>query len=477
MNMKKHLALACMALAFITAGTSMAASISIANFNFEAVPVPDWYWVPDWDEGGDSYVEPSNAATYGWSGAGRVLYMDAGGWVDQNLIYNWTASEVFTLGIKGNQGWRSGGSFKIQMREADGTVLWDSGTIPVTSTVSNFTWTIASSTFTSGTPGSQLNLRIECLSLTAYLDDVTLSTFSADDTTPPTLPSASIVDNKSGGSVNPGQRVTYTVTFSEGMNSGTVSASDFDNGGTAAVLIGTPTTSDGVQYTIPLVASSTGTLQLRVPVGATMTDLAGNPLDTSSAILDNTTISVVAKPIAVTGGDFEVPYTNDQPGDVPLWFDNTVSYSDWHNAARYTTSGSQSALMQYYSGSRGYIYQSLGQLQAGTKSLDWTFNQVRYTLDASTGTAGMRFFYGVALGASEGADIDTLGLTQIGSTVSIPALSGSDAFRSGSLDVSAVPAGSTIWVDFTHTGGSCFLLDNIAVTAVIPPSGTVISFF
>jgi uncharacterized repeat protein (TIGR02543 family) len=58
-----------------------------------------------------------------------------------------------------------------------------------------------------------------------------------------------------------------------------------------------------------------------------------------------------------------------------------------------------------------------------------------------------------------------LGLTQIGSTVSIPALSGSDAFRSGSLDVSAVPAGSTIWVDFTHTGGSAFLIDNIATLA------------
>jgi hypothetical protein len=483
MNLKKHLSLACMALAVgLTVGSAGAASITIVNANFEA-PLFDedgaggsaaWYWVPDWDEGADSFYGDSS------SSGGHLVYLDAGnpGWISQNLSYNWTAGDVFTLGIKGKQGWQSAGPyrFKIQLREADGTVLWDSGTVSVNSTWQNFSWSIDASMFSGAgvAPGSQLNIRIECLGTSSvYLDDVTLSTAVAD-TTPPTLASSAMVDDKSGGPVNPGQKVTYTVTFSEAMDTNTVSSSDFDNGGTAAVLIGTPTTSDSINYTIPVVASGTGTLRLRVPVGATMTDLVGNALDTSSAILDDTTISVVAKAIGVTGGGFEIPVlgTYAQPGDIPLWFNSTIGYGQWHNSRGYTTSGSQSALLQ-----GGYMYQSLGQLAAGTKSLDWSFDQVRYTLDASTGTAGMRFFYGVALGASEGADIDTLGLTQIGSTVSIPALSGSDAFRSGSLDVSAVPAGSTIWVDFTHTGGSCFLLDNIAVTAVIPPSGTVISFF
>jgi hypothetical protein len=440
------------------------ASITIVNGNFEAVPVPDWNEVMDWDEGGASYVSSD-----GWSGAGRVLYLDGGGWVSQNLAYNWTAGDVFTVGIKGNRGWNTGnpGTFKIQLRQADGTVLWDSGTTPVTNTVSNFRWGIDASTFSGAgvTPGSQLNIRIDCLAHTVFLDDVTLSTTLAD-TTAPTLAGSGMVDNKSGGPVNPGEVVTYTVTFSEAMDSATVSAGDFDNGGTAAVLIGSPATLDGVNYQIPVVASSTGTLQLRVPVGATMTDLAGIPLDTGSAILDDTTISVVAKPIAVTGGDFEVPYTNGQPGDVPFWFDSNYAYADWQNAAQYSANGSQTALMQYFGGYHGYIYQSLGQLAAGSSSLDWSFDQVQ-----GNGTAELRFFYGVSPAAGQGVDIDTLGFTQIGSTVSIPGTSENVVSRSGSVDVSAVPAGATIWMDFTHAGGAEFLLDNIVTLIDTPTAG------
>ena len=226
----------------LAAGSAGATSITIVNGNFEA-PVydedgagglADWYWVPDWDEGGSSY-----------RGNG-YLYLDSGGWVSQNLSYNWTAGEVFTLTIRGNQGWRTGGSFKIQLRQADSTVLWDSGANSVDGTWQDFSWTIDSSTdFLGGTPGSQLNIRMDCLAATVYLDDVTLST-SLADTTAPTLATTNIVDNKSGGPVNPGQLVTYTVTFSEAMSNSTVSASDFDNAGTASIAVGTPTTSGGV---------------------------------------------------------------------------------------------------------------------------------------------------------------------------------------------------------------------------------------
>ena len=450
-----------------------AASITIVNADFQA-PLydedgaggsPAWYWVPDWDEGGASY--------YG-SGAGGFLYCDAGGWVSQDLNYNWTAGEVFTLGIKGNQGYRAGGQFKIQLREADTTLLWESATMPVTATDSNFVWTIDSSAdFLGGTAGSQLNIRIECLAFTVYLDDLTLSTDLAD-VIAPTLASSNIVDNKSGGPVNPGELVTYTVTFSEAMSNSTVSASDFDNGGTAAILIGTPNTVGGVIYSIPVVATGPGTLQLRIPVGATMTDLAGNPLDTGSAILDNTTIDVVAKAIGVTGGDFEVPVISGQPADIPLWFDNTVTYADWHqatNAAVFGTShGTQCALLQKQGGNLGYIYQSLGQLQDRTRTLDWSFDHVRYNpalRTTATGTADMRFFYGVSVGIGDGADIDTLGFTQIGGTTNIPGVTTSDAYLSGSLDVSSVPVGSTIWIDFTHASGNEFMIDNISVTAIL----------
>jgi hypothetical protein len=159
--------------------------ITILNANFEA-PLFDedgaggsaaWYWVPDWDEGADSFYGDSP------SSGGHFVYLDAGnpGWISQNLSYNWTATEVFTLGIKGKQGWQSGGPyrFKIQLREADGTVLWDSGTVSVNSTWQNFSWSIDASMFSGAgvAPGSQLNIRIECLGTSSvHLDDVTLWT-------------------------------------------------------------------------------------------------------------------------------------------------------------------------------------------------------------------------------------------------------------------------------------------------------------
>ncbi|MCX6876963.1 MAG: hypothetical protein NTW21_24585 [Verrucomicrobia bacterium] len=212
-----------------------------------------------------------------------------------------------------------------------------------------------------------------------------------------------------------------------------------------------------------------------------MTDLADIPLDTSSAILDDTTINVVAKPIGVTGGDFESPTVTSQTAGIPLWFDNTVQYADWLQPANHdfgTSHGSQCALLQRIGGNRGYIYQSLGQLEAGASSLDWSFDHVRYNpalRTTATGTADMRFFYGVALAAGDGADIDTLGFTQIGSTISIPAVTTTDAHRSGSVDVSSVPAGATIWVDFTYTGtvddGQVFMLDNIVTLIDTPTAG------
>jgi hypothetical protein len=81
----------------------------------------------------------------------------------------------------------------------------------------------------------------------------------------------------------------------------------------------------------------------------------------------------------------------------------------------------------------------------------------------------------VSLAVGEGVDIDTLGFTQIGSTISIPGVTTSDAHLSGSVDVSSVPAGATIWVDFTYTGtvndGQEFMLDNIATLIDTPTTG------
>ena len=90
------------------------------------------------------------------------------------------------------------------------------------------------------------------------------------------------------------------------------------------------------------------------------------------------------------------------------------------------------------------------------------------------GSAELRFFYGVSTDVAEGTDIDTLGFTQFGTTISIPAVAGADAQRTGSVDVTSLPAGSTIWMDVTHVAGGPFLLDNITATA-IPASGMLFS--
>ena len=70
-----------------------------------------------------------------------------------------------------------------------------------------------------------------------------------------------------------------------------------------------------------------------------------------------------------------------------------------------------------------------------------------------------------------------MGLTQIGSTTNFLSVTDSDVFHSGSLNVSSVPAGSTIWMDFTHTlavNDRFFLLDNISVTEIVPSVGVVL---
>ena len=125
----------------------------------------------------------------------------------------------------------------------------------------------------------------------AIPDDTTLT---VNDTIPPTL--ASIVDDKSGGPVAVNTLVTYTVTFSEDMDASTVDAADFGNAGSAAVTIGTVSeTSPGV-FTVQVTPTSAGTLQLQVNHSAGLKDVAGNALDTTSAILDDTTITVDATP-------------------------------------------------------------------------------------------------------------------------------------------------------------------------------------
>jgi len=118
--------------------------------------------------------------------------------------------------------------------------------------------------------------------------------FSPPDTTAPTLASSDIVDNQGGGPIDAFTLVTYTVTFSEDMDDGTVSAADFGNSGTATFTVGTVTETapgSGV-FSVPVTPTSNGTLALQVNAGTVLRDAVGNALDTTAAITDDTSLTI-----------------------------------------------------------------------------------------------------------------------------------------------------------------------------------------
>ncbi len=109
-------------------------------------------------------------------------------------------------------------------------------------------------------------------------------------TPPPTV--NSIEDDHSGEQIGTNSLVTYTVTFSQDIDSSTVSAADFGNAGKSTVSFGTITeTAQGV-FEVPVTPTSTGTLQLQINASATIDSPAGDSLDTTSAITDDTTYNV-----------------------------------------------------------------------------------------------------------------------------------------------------------------------------------------
>ncbi|HSH14843.1 MAG TPA: putative Ig domain-containing protein, partial [Verrucomicrobiae bacterium] len=121
---------------------------------------------------------------------------------------------------------------------------------------------------------------------------------SAPDSTPPVLAGADIVDDQGGADVTENNPVTYTVTFSEDMDAATVDAADFSNAGSSSVTIGTITETSAGVFSVVATPTNAGTLQLQVSAGASLTDVAGNPLDTGSAIADDTVITVDAANVA-----------------------------------------------------------------------------------------------------------------------------------------------------------------------------------
>jgi hypothetical protein len=143
--------------------------------------------VDDWNEEDAGSVYIDNAGTTNKPDADAVLYFNsATAAVNQDLGHNWSLSDSFTLGIEGhNPNWDPTGIFKVQLRQTDGTVLWDSGDLDVSGTVVGpsytgtghiFNWTFDASAFSGAgvSENEQLNIRIASVGVTTYIDDVSL---------------------------------------------------------------------------------------------------------------------------------------------------------------------------------------------------------------------------------------------------------------------------------------------------------------
>ena len=117
------------------------------------------------------------------------------------------------------------------------------------------------------------------------------------DTTAPSLVGSDIVDNKSGGPITAFEKVTYTLTFSEPMKVASIGTDDFENAvSPAATIQSVAPTADPAVFTVTVVPGGTGTLRLQVKAGAVIEDISGNPLVTTAAIPDDTTLIVDPDP-------------------------------------------------------------------------------------------------------------------------------------------------------------------------------------
>ena len=186
-----------------------------------------------------------------------------------------------------------------------------------------------------------------------------------------------MVDDKSGGSVATNTLVTYTVTFSEDMYADSVSAADLGNAGTSVVTIGTVAeTSPGV-FTVPVTATTAGTLQLRVNAGAELRDAAGNALVTTAALPDDTTITVNPAPGYATWAA-----TNAPAGT----FADDFDFDGVSNGVEYVLGGTASAR----DGGR------LPGIAIIGGNVVFTFNRAQSSID---GTNAMTIETGTILGA------------------------------------------------------------------------------
>jgi hypothetical protein len=183
------------------------------------------------------------------------------------------------------------------------------------------------------------------------IDNIVIaSAAAASDTDPPTL--TSINDNDADDTINAGNTLNYTVTFDDDIDHTTVDASDFSNAGTSTITFGTitETSANSGVFTVPVTATSTGTVQLQIPAGATIKDDAGNDLVTTSALLTGSAVVTVNAPdvtpptlTTIDDGDADDTVVQNTVMTYVVTFDEdidstTVSAADFDNAGTATIS-------------------------------------------------------------------------------------------------------------------------------------------
>jgi hypothetical protein len=234
------------------------------------------------------------------------------------------------------------------------------------------------------------------------------------DLNPPTLVGTNIVDNKGGGPAQKNNMVTYTVTFSEDMDASSVDASDFEVVGSAPSTIGTVIeTAPGV-FSVQVTPTDTGTMQLQVMAFADLRDLAGLALDTTTAIADDTILTVnpdttapapdpmtwVIAPRATNSTTITMTATTASDGSgVEYFFECTAgggNSSGWQVSPTYTDTG--------LSVETSYSY----RVQA--RDLSPAQNTTGFSAIASATTAGIATMsYNVTAPAIDGQDIANYG--------------------------------------------------------------------
>ena len=150
--------------------------------------------------------------------------------------------------------------------------------------------------------------------------------YLTNDIAPPILEANNFVDDKSGATIPVSTLVNYTVTFSEDMDASTVTADDFGNAGSSAGNIGSVTEIAPGVFIVPVTPTTAGTLQLNINAGAVLKDLAGNNLNTTADIGDDTILTIMPINTAPVANSQSVGTAEDE--SLPITLVATDGQSD-----------------------------------------------------------------------------------------------------------------------------------------------------